>query len=1046
MMQSNQVELIALEIIFTLGGRIMRKAKVCLLVALSAFFIVATVSAREIDKRGLRLMKSLHENENQEFIDQGARGLMTASAVDSYCLVWYDFESMNWQGWTTLDNTADIDTFFHVDDFAGLGGGDYGGLYALEGSKSMWCGTRPAEDARAKAPFWYLCNWNNLPGYGNQWRQMLTTGAFPITGMLTLSYKGYFDSEPDYDQTYIEYDSGDDNWVELAMYDGTVDTVATHTLLLSQVATKLRFHFVADGAWSDQDGLWDTDGACIIDSIRVADSSGLINFEDWEGESLDVLSSDDGFWYATTEDAYGSFAGLASGLISKDPCGNNFRTQVVFFQGSSYPSADYPGLFDTPFCTGPGGTSAPCQNESLLSPIIEVDMYSSNRDEFQDTAIPPSVLPNLGGTVFKFCVMRDLPVQNLVFYTWSVRDVIDGCPSQWMDRSFVYYGSDKDYIQASADISDLVGGHPLQVVLGVADMCDVWFNSYGDCANHTPSPWFDSVRLYKYDTSGPQWAHRNLDIFQDNFPTGLDVEGYIRIDMAMDLRANDDPIIDPGDSAVVTCSAPLAGGLDTIPTGEEMVYCHVWAEYVGNDLAKPDLFGSTLEGTYGSYVSDDGAQWTIFHMPTAITSAGNEAQGKYMIDLNDSLFTRGYVIHYYFKAFDINGVPSTLPADAEIGGNMFEITCLPTLNTGILYVDDFHGRGTFDGTVQTYFDPTFSAVVPGSMPDRYDVNSPSSVVANGLGSRVGYVLLGEVYEKIIWDSGNLSIGTITNGIAHGDKVDDAQLLVDWLDNSSHKVGLWVLGDDVAYDLWTSPTASALALLNACGVTMASHVNDSYFELTGGRVAGGVVTPLVTGLGIYAGISYYVFGGCPIINGFDVIEITGTGAYSLQLPDYLGTQYYIGISNSQLNAVAEPMRTSWIGHSFMYIRNGDGGTLARNELLNATWEFFVNDVNIGITGDDPVPAKYALMQNYPNPFNPTTRIQFNLKAKGQVSLKIYNVAGQLVRSLTNEVWEAGSHTIDWNGRNDLGSSVASGVYFYRIEAGEFESTRKMVLLR
>ncbi len=91
---------------------------------------------------------------------------MTASAVDSYCLVWDDFEQLNWQGWTTLDNTAQVDVFFHVDDFAGLGGGAYGLLVPLEGTKSIWCGTREGTDARASASFTYLCSWSDAPGYG----------------------------------------------------------------------------------------------------------------------------------------------------------------------------------------------------------------------------------------------------------------------------------------------------------------------------------------------------------------------------------------------------------------------------------------------------------------------------------------------------------------------------------------------------------------------------------------------------------------------------------------------------------------------------------------------------------------------------------------------------------------------------------------------------------------------------------------------------------------------------------------------------------------
>ncbi|MBU8869708.1 MAG: hypothetical protein KOO60_02425, partial [Gemmatimonadales bacterium] len=503
-------------------------------------------------------MKTLHENENQEFIDQGARSLMTASAVDSYCLAWYDFESMNWQGWTTLDNTAQINVFFHVDDFAGLGGGAWGLLVPVEGLQSMWCGTREASDARSSAPYFYLCSWEDAPGYGNSWNQMLTTDAFNFTGLLTFGYHGVFDSEPDYDQTYIEYDSGDNNWVEIAMYDGTIDTVASHQLLLSQIATKLRFHFVADGAWSDQDGLWDTDGGAIVDEIIVTDVIGTINSEDWEGEALDALASDDGFWFAEGENAFGAFVGLANNLVDKDPCGDNFASQIIFYQGSSYPSADYPGLFDTPFCTGPGGTSAPCQNESLISPVIDMTRYSTNTDEVQDSAIPPAALPTLGGLVYRFTAYRDIPLPNLVFYTWSIRSIVDGCPGQWLDRNYVYYGGDKDYIQVSNDVSDLFESTDVQVTIGVSDMCDAWFDAYGDCAAHTPSPWIDNVRLYTYQTDGPQWSYRDLDIFQDNFPSEeFDMESWVRADAANDLRANDDPVIDPGDSAVITCSAPL---------------------------------------------------------------------------------------------------------------------------------------------------------------------------------------------------------------------------------------------------------------------------------------------------------------------------------------------------------------------------------------------------------------------------------------------------------------------------------------------------------
>ena len=70
----------------------------------------------------------------------------------------------------------------------------------------------------------------------------------------------------------------------------------------------------------------------------------------------------------------------------------------------------------------------------------------------------------------------------------------------------------------------------------------------------------------------------------------------------------------------------------------------------------------------------------------------------------------------------------------------------------------------------------------------------------------------------------------------------------------------------------------------------------------------------------------------------------------------------------------------------------------------------------------------------------------MKAKGHVAIKVYNVAGQLVRTLVDGVYEAGSHSVTWDGTNNIGAKVASGVYFYKMETGNFSRTKKMVLLR
>jgi len=96
----------------------------------------------------------------------------------------------------------------------------------------------------------------------------------------------------------------------------------------------------------------------------------------------------------------------------------------------------------------------------------------------------------------------------------------------------------------------------------------------------------------------------------------------------------------------------------------------------------------------------------------------------------------------------------------------------------------------------------------------------------------------------------------------------------------------------------------------------------------------------------------------------------------------------------------------------------------------------------------LPRAFSMSQNYPNPFNPSTTINFEIPEgdKPLVNLGIYSIRGQLVRTLINEVKEPGTYSVQWDGKDNKGSSVSSGVYFYRISAGEFSKTRKMVLLK
>ena len=100
-----------------------------------------------------------------------------------------------------------------------------------------------------------------------------------------------------------------------------------------------------------------------------------------------------------------------------------------------------------------------------------------------------------------------------------------------------------------------------------------------------------------------------------------------------------------------------------------------------------------------------------------------------------------------------------------------------------------------------------------------------------------------------------------------------------------------------------------------------------------------------------------------------------------------------------------------------------------------------DIVSGITGDEPLVREFNLKQNYPNPFNSNSKIQFSITRPDLVTLEVYNLLGQKVAVLVNEKLDAGSHTAIWNA-----AGFASGVYLYRLQAGNFTDTKKLILLR
>jgi hypothetical protein len=131
-----------------------------------------------------------------------------------------------------------------------------------------------------------------------------------------------------------------------------------------------------------------------------------------------------------------------------------------------------------------------------------------------------------------------------------------------------------------------------------------------------------------------------------------------------------------------------------------------------------------------------------------------------------------------------------------------------------------------------------------------------------------------------------------------------------------------------------------------------------------------------------------------------------------------------------------------------------GATANDEMYMDDYSFMEDSLRSTTGVGDPVaevPSVYELNQNYPNPFNPSTSITYALPEQAVVTLKVYNLLGQEVATLAEQIQEAGYYEVTWNGRNGLGQTVGTGVYFYRFEArgssGEvYSNLRKMLFLK
>ena len=1031
---------------------------------LSAIFILLSMPAQAGDRPRLSLGDDVIHGGS---VDNSKAGADTINLMSTHNdptngpgepYYYGDFENADgnpdWNGWTHWDITQPTETHWNVSTYN----------QPNPANHAAWCGDIAIASCNVDDP---------EGGYGNSWHDLIEfrqTVVYPdVSSTVTVTATLIHDSEPAYDYTYLSYRYQGQPIADLQSWDGAGTVAVSNSITylpneyMDGTDIAVYFRFQSDGGWSDEDCSWPTAGACQVDDINVNIVNGAFEgdfFEDFEHEGD---PADFGIWHTKLPDGVGDFAKIWTGLHDIDPCISNYSPQVAFIDdGIVVPGTGGSDCIN--WCYGPGGF------------IVTTTGGLAGPDEHIHTAIESPVMdwpdPNSGsgpdddGIILRFGLFRQEDLSSDapgIFYTWGVRSadtddsagngVQDITQQGWLDRSFVLWGG-PDYSRSGDEVTDLMnaGRDEVQVQLAVYEVGWVWGYTGND---GYPAPYFDNVTVKVFPYVGPGMSSREIDLAQDNWPTRQTIDygdlasHSIRFDMANTINYFGDNRIDPGDTIVVSIS-PVRAGAD-FDGDPELNYI-----LDANPVFTPAMRTSGLPNT-----------GEVPGMP-AVSSGGSVTPGRWAFDLPDTGFLfPGDVLHYFISSTDaIGGTGGTdpqtslMPADTTgfstgfgdpMGYNStFTIHALPSIrpdgeggfeHPGILFLNDFANRG---GENEWYTALNNIGLLVGEDYDVYYTNGPSSGVSNGIGGRANHLLLTD-YDDILYTSGDLGAFTISNGDFNNDAGDDVGALTNWLDLGGKDI--FLTGDDLGSDLAQSGTATLDFAEQYMGVTVTTDDIRSFI--------GNQMTPLVNvmpGNPVFTGfpwLTWIAFGGCLRINNFDGVETLGSAERLAEFTDSQGQPGAYGFSAATLNQVGTSRIISMpVDLMFVYTDPAATGNLlpGRAQLLRDVLEYF------GVVGDpqnvSPVPPGITFRtSHYPNPFNPSTTIKYSMPTAGHLKLNIYNVRGQLVRTLIDGVRPAGADQIVvWDGTDNLGASVSSGVYFYEARVKNEVKIGKMTLLK
>ncbi len=276
------------------------------------------------------------------------------------------------------------------------------------------------------------------------------------------------------------------------------------------------------------------------------------------------------------------------------------------------------------------------------------------------------------------------------------------------------------------------------------------------------------------------------------------------------------------------------------------------------------------------------------------------------------------------------------------------------------------------------------------------------------------------FDTIIWITGDDRQTTLT--------ADEQGLLKNFLDRGGK---LLLSGQNIGYDLMADGTAEDSVFYRdylKADFLADTTENIMLVGMPNDPIAGGLFLNFTAG-----------YDGADNQTSPDAIEPLGSAVKMLQ--------YIPGLQCAGLRYTNESN-----GSQTIYLPFGIEGV--QGPYKNSAVDFITNCLNWFATPTEVdyfsqkehVVQDYQLHQNYPNPFNPSTVIEFDLPTSGQVSLTIYNILGQKIRTLVNSVKSSGKYKVHWDGVDDHRQNVVGGMYFYRLETGDYSAIRKMILLQ